>query len=173
MNNMEVTLMISIASSGFVIPFEKMKKSGKNNPLNSEYSRIRDNSFVSKFSNDKELNSSWRVSKTVSFNKDNWEGINNCSEMGEEYKVSLILPILRNALAHGKILVKGNKDHIEEIFFISKPENNQSVIKKEDNNHCAVIVSPEAFRFFLYKWFDFISELDFKLEEVKEDIEES
>ena len=173
MNNMEVTLMVSIASSGFVIPFERINheiyKKKKTHPY-SEYLDIVDKSFVSEFSDNKGLNSDWSISVNVTPRWDNingWKGISPYSKMEEKYTVSEILCVLRNALAHGSIFVEGDKDNIiNNMFFVATPQ------KSGKGKYWAVIVSPKDFRIFLDKWFDFISKLDFKFEEVKEDIEE-
>ncbi|MBE9259588.1 hypothetical protein, partial [Dolichospermum sp. LEGE 00246] len=136
----------------------------------SKYLDIVDKSFVSEFSDNKEFNSPWHISTDVTRREDNingWRGTNNYSKMGEQHKVSQILCVLRNALAHGNIFVEGDKDNIiDNMFFVAKPQ------KSEKGKYWAVIVSPKDFRIFLHKWFDFILELDFKFEEVKEDIEE-
>ena len=165
----EVTLMISIASSGFVIPFEEMerrRKIGQNTHLLSEYLKIYDNSFVERFSNVSNGNDNffWRVAETVDKDTFTLEGINDWVGMGEKYKISLILPILSHALAHGRIHIKGNENYINEIIFISQPGEDQNVIENEDNNYCAVIVSPHAFLYFLRQWFDLFPELDFNIQ---------
>ncbi|ADI66282.1 conserved hypothetical protein (plasmid) ['Nostoc azollae' 0708] len=77
---------------------------------------------MSIFSDDKKSNSSWNISRNLK-PKDNdinnWVGIKKYLNIERVDKLSVILPILRNALAHGRIFTEGDKMILTNISYCS------------------------------------------------------
>ncbi|QSV68799.1 MAG: hypothetical protein HEQ12_19135 [Aphanizomenon flos-aquae DEX188] len=152
----ELTLMISIASSGFIIPYERLHSKGydkipKNTKKQIESFLKRD--FIDFFICDKETTSSWHIGEDIiykggDFVKNLQPVLNDLKLVSEQHKVDYILRILRNAMAHGSIFTSGAA-YIDKIYFFD--ERKKAVIE----------VSPDDFHLFLQNWFQYLSELDF------------
>jgi hypothetical protein len=156
----ELTLMIAIASSGFIIPYERLHSKcydeiSKNTKKQIEGFLKRD--FIDFFLCDKETTSSWHIGENIIYKRDDkcrdfvrslQPVLNNLKLVSEQHKVGYILRILRNAMAHGSIFTSGGA-YIDKIYFFD--ERKKAVIE----------VSPDDFYMFLQKWFRYLSKLDF------------
>lgn len=104
---------------------------------------------------------------------------------GSSFDVNRLLRHLRNALSHGNVLFSGQND-IEEIVFLNKRYSKVSKdLKKQcletiknisgsdadalrqaiegvrsEEGYAYLMTSPEHFRNFLYKWLNFVSDLE-------------
>lgn len=157
----EVTLTLIVASSGFVIPYERLKPmhpSGDNNTYSNaacDLRKLLDQPFKgSPLWSDSF--SSWTGGKlrSISGDPDSWEDLGKRKPFLPEKKVKTVLNIIRNALAHGNIFTF--KNPIEALIFISCSYDNNNVV----NGYSFIYVEPKQFKEFLKLWFDFLETLD-------------
>lgn len=171
-HNREVTLMLAIATAGFVIPFERLR------PLYSEDSdhpsrdrekfskarnkleRILDVLFVDSALWNKKDVGSWIFAKElrdVEREPDFWPELKSPKSLSIKKQVSSILKHLRNGLAHGNIYTKG--DPIRLIIFLSRCC--KYVDKKciPTDKYDMLAVSPADFCRFLINWLNFLANL--------------
>ena len=173
----EVTLLLSVAATGLTFPFERLRKppDGISHPSGDRKTHTR---ALGKFSNlsgklfiGSELwpemqIASWKIIEGLSTDevqKENVPWYNDFQPINAQtIKVSVILDLIRNALAHGNIIVYPPiiSSQIEEIMFLSR-RYEQSQFMDEYN---VLAVEPEDFRKFLKKWIHFLKTL--KLSEV-------
>lgn len=158
----EVTLMLAIATSGLVVPFERLRPRTEKTPYHdrSNYTQA-----VSQFDGLLEENflgsqlwksdvGSWSFGelRDVTGDPDAWKELQDpLTPLGRYKKVNTILKHLRNALTHGNIFTRGKPD-IKLIIFLSQPD---PAIPRFN----FLCVSLQDFRGFLKNWFMFIKEL--------------
>lgn len=155
----EVTLMLSIASAGFMIPFERMRAKhpfgdkDRYIDLSNEFQALYKQKFISS-----DLCSGsagrWWYGKLVSHKgmPDDWPEMQNMQLADNKTKTIDILFHLRNALAHGNIFTTGKK--IQKIIFLSKKSDS------DDAPFYYLAVSPDDFCIFITNWFTFITRLN-------------
>ena len=156
----EVTLMLSLAASGLIIPYERLK-AGSEHPSSDrrifeeaakEIDKLSETPFLgSAFWNSNP--DSWRFGKDIEITTDGinvWALDNNAKPLSPKKQSKTVIGDLRNALAHGNIFTRGNP--IETLIFITKPHT-------ESNKFNFYMVSPNDFKKFLSKWFDFIESM--------------
>ncbi len=127
----EVTLMLAIATAGFVVPFERLRPSSENlDHPSGDREKFKDAADKFKeilnfpFIRSKLWNGdvrSWKFDKElddVQREPDFWPELNSPKSLSTEKRVSSVLKHLRNALAHGNIYTKGNP--IQLIIFLSR-----------------------------------------------------
>ena len=172
-NGREVTHMFAIAAAAIPIPFARLSENEHPSPDKKKYEQA-----VGKFTNlcdqyflgsclweDKDEARSWKsgqVSKEdVKEGPEYWR-IRDCSSLTGDIKVKEILKIIRNALAHGSIFTRPNKetDQIEKIILLSKilveRKINGNVKRIFNGNYDTLTVSPEDFFEFLVNWVSFL-----------------
>lgn len=156
--NLGVTLLLSIASTALLIPYARLKET--NHPSSdfqhfcSAASEL-DNKMKGYFSRSVFTNASgghWGLGNVTITDGCCPENINTlCRPISAKKQTGTVIKIIRNALAHGNILTRGNP--IKRIFFLSKPF-------KEAIRYDCLSVTIEDFRFFLDEWFEFLSSLN-------------
>ena len=164
-HNREVTLMLAIATAGFVIPFERLRPPysedsdhpsrdrEKFSKARNELERILDVSFVDSTLWNKKDVGSWIFAKElrdVEREPDFWPELKSPKSLSIKKQVSSILKHLRNGLANGNIYTKGNP--IRLIIFLQRPH-------KSTDKYDMLAASPEDFREFLTNWFKFLGDL--------------
>lgn len=159
----EITLLIMVASTGFIFPYERLRlrEKGKEHVSNDRESfpvtsKSTDNLLNRKFIKSKifkNSNETWSYGK---FKKNSREDINEWNEVlkkeGTDKNIEgiCIINTIRNALAHGSIYtLNENENHINKIIFISE-------IKGSLDEYRFVKVSTEDFKKFLEEWFLFL-----------------
>ncbi len=165
LSNLEVTLLLSVATSGLVIPFERIRLDSGGHPLERgskhKWEKAKEEPFIRSKFWDSPASGTWRYS-TQHFEErrvdvdsfGNWKPV-------EEELSSRVVILLRNALAHGNLSIAG--DPISELVFMS--ERNKD---KEPGLWQAIKVSPEDFAVFLTNWFNFLKNAHLKNEVIPE-----
>lgn len=158
--NREVTLMLSVATSGLVIPYERLR-SGASHPSRDQdkfkevanrLTEALDRPFLSSELWD-DASGSWIFSKQVDDpceELDFWPELLQPKSMTEEKGATSVIEHLRNALAHGNIFTQG--DPIERIVFLSR-------VCHGSDKYKMLAVHPNDFLRFLEKWFSVLSRL--------------
>lgn len=166
-HNREVTLMLAIATAGFVIPLERLRPPDSNSKDPDHPSRDRkrfevaanklkeilDDFFVGSVLWNKKDVGSWIFAEKredVQREPDSWPELKRPKSLSIEKKITSILKHLRNGLTHGNIYTTGNP--IRLIIFLVRPY--QSADK-----YNMLAASPEDFREFLTNWFKFLGDL--------------
>lgn len=161
LKQLEVTLTLIVASSGFVIPFERLdsKHPSRDNETYSNAACALNKILDQPFKDSplwSDSFSSWTGGKLKSINgdPDSWEDLGRRKPFLPEKKVSTVLKVIRNALAHGNIFTFNNP--IEALIFIRCSYDNDKVV----NGYSFIYVEPKQFKEFLKLWFDFLETLD-------------
>ena len=157
----DVTLLLMTAAAAFVIPFERLNPchlSGDAEDfidLTGEASPFNRRPFVtSRFC---PRLGSWRYGERPSAHgapeqrPEQWPELYSLRSVPPQMSVGYVLITIRNALAHGNILTKGNHN-IDAIVFISEMR-----LKDGNIGYRFLQVSPSDFRKFLTKWLEFLS----------------
>jgi hypothetical protein len=134
----EVTLVLTVASSGLVVPYERLKPSGKfgdhpsgdHSTFADAAEKLRsllDTAFTSSVLWS-EASSTWYDRKvlSVSDNLESWDGLRKRKPFSKEKKVRAVIKVIRDALTHGNIFTF--KDPIEAIIFISRNYNDENIV---------------------------------------------
>lgn len=158
--NLEVTLIIMVASAGLVIPFERLRPRKIQHPIGDreKYSDasskldelLTDQFFSSQLQRGTNIWEGGRV-KSIDTLPDEWPEMKNTKEISKEKTVGGVIKIIRNALAHGNIFTHGDPI-ISRLIFAEKHENNRGEIK----DFPYVSVTPDDFTIFIKSWFNFL-----------------
>jgi hypothetical protein len=184
-DDLTVTGLLMVASSAVNIPYERLRPPSderKAHPSGDyekyaeaaqQFKQLSDSNFVGSCLCPSNIDGNWRLvtTKSVQGPPDAWD----CSfkHISKEKKVSSVIAIIRNALAHGNIFTKsgtvgggelGRNSHakIREIVLVSV---NQERDKKGDTiygtvkDYTCISVTPAAFKQFLHGWFAFVKGL--------------
>lgn len=200
-NDRDVTLLLSIATAGFVIPFERLRPLSPKHPAGdrenfenakSEFDKIINNSFLnSKLWDNSE---GWEFAEKIEEKDirekqvDYWARLENRKPLSSEKPVISVLSHLRNALSHGSIFTCPNRINknepvqISTLIFLSRCYEKQEVEvcdcgkkRKERvpiDKYNLLAVSPENFRKFLEKWVEFLKSLNLTLPTIQDTISE-
>ena len=160
--NREVTLLLSVATTGFVIPFERLRRQEKHShPMGDRerffqaalrLDKILDQNFLGSDFWPQDDYGSWSYSDRVENHTrepDSWPELRALKPLGSGRQAKKIVAHLRNSLAHGNIITRGNP--IELLAFLSKPS--------EAPRFALLTVSPFDFYTFLMNWFAVLREL--------------
>lgn len=185
---LEVTLLVSLATSGFIIPFERLKNhkhpSGdaeKFNDAKQQFNQLMKDKFVKSDLCKSGIVMEWKYIEEVppelpgnwaqEFPK--WE--DKFQPLRENMRNGEFLRYLRNALAHGNIFTDG--DPITKIFFLSQKSNNdyEATIsirvqkkkikqigdwrRKTEDKYILYVTTLDNFKHFLEDWFRFMKGL--------------
>lgn len=174
-NDREVTLVLLVASAGFVIPFERLRKPTLGKPAHpsgdretyQEYAKSLEELMDTKFLGSelhREQSTVWQAGslRSIQGDPDSWPELCQDKTLSKDKKVSNILKGIRNALAHGNIFTKGNP--ISSIIFVSVNTNNEGEVK----GFSFISTSPETFLSFLKAWFTFVKQQNLPQEVVDE-----
>ncbi len=161
----EVTLTLMVASAGFVVPFERLRKDGLFEPPTTD--RQTSPTVTTKF--DKLLGTLWAQSslsaKVTSISMgslsdpkkavDDWSEIRTCTPPSASATVSNVITVIRHALAHGSIYTKPNDSkQVEAVIFVSGGLNRKTGTLTP---YKFVQFDPTSLRQFLIAWFDELS----------------
>ena len=157
-----VTLLLSITSTGLIIPHERLKPGGRiPHPSGDRdryvdaarrYEELLDKPFLSSplWSN---RDVSWwrkgRVRNIRTGGPDSWGELRNAKTVGPDVRVCTVLSILRNALAHGNVITQGRR--IRDIVLLAVDEGPAFRF---------ISVSPSDLRKFMMNFFGFLKDLD-------------
>jgi len=150
----EVTLLLTVAGSGIVVPYERLdikhpiKDSNRYRLALTSFKNLLKKKFINSDLWEKHPNS-WRYGKdTYQANQSFLNSLHCKSNVVSGESVKNVLSVIRHSLAHGNILTEG--DPIQTIYLMN--------IHKGICRY--LIVSPDDFYTFLNNWFNFISELE-------------
>lgn len=154
----EVTLMLSIASAGLTIPYERIRSyhpSGDSRRY-VEAKKMVDSLLKEKFLESvlaKENEGSWcrGVLNSHFGDPDSWPEMNSPIPLSAKEKNKEVLHHIRNALAHGNIYTLGRE--ISTIIFLSETGY-------QSGKFNYITSSPDDFCKFLRNWFKFIGQLN-------------
>lgn len=166
--NVEVTLMLAIASSGFVLAFERLRDPknffGNAKDLYPEawekFDQFLHKPFLQPCSI--AIEGVWEFARGCQPNERPWS--NNGTLAGahvvlSETPMNYVLDLIRNSLAHGNVETFPNdKSDIQTIVFSVWSRKNGEYDKSKRD---LLAVSPEDFKKFLCRWLDFLGSLDF------------
>lgn len=161
----EVTFMLSIATTGFVVPFERLRVDEYMNPNHQLANPRREGGAMAHLIQlmDEPFLSSrlaagtgddWMYFKRPVCPDDvpeAWEEMREArSRMKGNKQCKSVLKLIRNALAHGNIFTTGH--NIRQLVFLSNVYEHPGLFN-------VLVVSPENFYRFLLNWFDFLNEV--------------
>lgn len=168
MTNREVTLTLAIASSAFVVPFERL------NPSNPDH--VADDRWQSCVKKMGQLMNraflSWAPGKSWAFassvpgslirakHVEEWLGAHTPSPIDAGRNVGTVLTHIRNALAHGNIFTypSGPKpEPIAELLFLSKRRHPSTGDLLDEYN--VLQSTPEDFLWLVKEWIHFLEGL--------------
>ena len=161
----EVTLSLMVASSAFLVPYERLKSNGRHEHPAKDKNKfpeaaVKLNQLLEQKFIGSEIwpysVSSWSSGGLASIEGevDSWAELRKPKPISPEKYVKSVLSILRKALAHGNIYTKGSPT-IEALVFMSAIEQDGKFI-----GYRYAHVSPVDFRRFLLCWFKFLSDFN-------------
>jgi len=178
----EVTLLITVATSAFTIPFERLNPSSPDHVADDRYpgavsklGKLQNRDFVSW-----QKGVTWRIIEDLdgqqirSGQADGWASPDKRRPIPTDKKVGSMLSIIRNALAHGNIFTypnthpQGSARQIEHIIFLSRLRD--EVTGELIDRYKVVVVSPSDFRTLILDWISFLENLDLPSEIMQESI---
>lgn len=126
-NELNVTALLSVAMSAFVIPFERLKES---HPSGDEkkFEKIADElkkALDCGFKDSRLFSNAFKI-KTLNKNEfSNTDFHGGFEAVNPAKKVNCIVDIIRNSLAHGNIYtdLRNDTQHIDTLYFVSKKSN--------------------------------------------------
>lgn len=158
LTNRDVTLVLALACSGLVIPYVRLNESDHPSADTTnfksaarEFHKFLGTNFLDCGLVDRAQNS-WLVRKhpVVNGRLDPGSIETEFKPVSDKKQTGTIIRIVRNSLAHGNIVTEGNP--INKIFFFSR-------VKELLNKYNCVAVSPQDFKLFVEKWFEFLGSL--------------
>lgn len=175
---LEVTLMLAIASSGLIIPFERLRK---RNNASEHPTQDRDRFTVAAERLDMltqekpfwestlwpEKVGTWKRGTLALSTLDKypddpmgWDEIGDAERVKDNIPLESVLANIRNALAHGNIFVvpRGCREIGQIIFLQEKRGKNQNGVL-ERVSYTFLICSPDDFKAFMGFWFQFLEDL--------------
>jgi hypothetical protein len=178
----EVTLMLVIASAGLLVPYERLKTDGifvhpagddqKYTKAADELKQMLKQSFIDSPLWNSHM-TSWSSGELDSAAGDpqDWPELQNVAPIPATQRVSNVLSVIRNALAHGNLYTKADYQlQIEALVFVSGGYNKKN---KQMIPYKYVFVSPSDFRQFLLNWFQFLEGLSIPQGDLLEVVEEA
>ena len=158
----DVTVMLSIASAGFIVPFERLKPDHPLSPNSNDaeaHTRLRElleRTFLgSELWPDSAQGWYFEHIRDCCGDPDSWKELQHPKPVEPTAPVAAVLHPLRNALAHGSIVTRN--DPIGEIVFISK-------VNRGSNRLQHLTTSPSCFGLLLDNWLAFTASLRLRRE---------
>ncbi len=161
-NGHDVTFLLSIATTGICVPYDRLKQPSKRFGPHPSGDRDRFDDAAKKFDDLCEISflqsplssnefSSWKFGglSSTDGDPDSWPELQDANSVSEKETCRDLLEVVRNALAHGNIFTRS--DPISELVLISKP--------KKNTPYRFLVVTPPSLQDFLNRWFNFLSEL--------------
>lgn len=171
--DLDVTLLLTIATSALVIPYERLR------PINVNH--IADDRTDSRVAALQQLelqpfsqwvtDNSWRIRFRVprevilGGSIEGWASRDKMNQLDSSIQVEKILRILRNALAHGSIFVQAGArrepNEIHSLVFVAEYwTKNENGRWGPSGDYDIVTCSPKQFERMLRTWIDFLESLD-------------
>lgn len=161
--NREVTLLLAVASAGLIIPRARLIEEG-------HPSADRDHFISAATAFIKEMEGCFKKSAFYDQKRHGWTFFKGeitkdsypdkiafmCKPISNEKTTKNIIKIMRNALAHGNIFLRGDS-RIERLLFLSKVQGTAPIFE-------CIEVTVKSFEFFLRQWLDFLSKLNMPCE---------
>lgn len=175
---MEVTLLLTVASAALVIPYERLRPRSREQHHIAEASdrspeavrmlaEFEQQSCTEVFPGD-----SWRIiprilrDAVIRSQVDEWAHSAAQERLPTDYKVSELLRVIRNALAHGALFIHpilertGTRPSIGQLLFVSEIwEKNDKGKFEPTDRYNVILVSPADFQAMLLKWLEFLDTL--------------
>lgn len=161
--DLEVTLMLAVASASLVIPYERLEDYENPSGDAKKYVKAK-GKFANECGNKNFLNwvtqeesKSWKFKEldlnTVKQPPESW--LIDVQPLPRDRKVGYVLNHLRNAFAHGNIFILSESKNIKSLIFLCERKNNNTV-----EGYNLIEVLPEDFYDFLERWVDFLKSLN-------------
>ena len=143
----EVTFLISIAMSSFVMTMERLKETNPSSDYKSlpHIKQKTDTAFAQLVNESSLFCDEWKYMeiKTIKGEPDDWFSKNG--DCISSKKTKKMVDILRNALAHGSIWTEGTE--IDTLIFVSRKDNN-----KPKGPFEVLYCTPNNFKSFIKNW---------------------
>jgi hypothetical protein len=162
---LEVTLLLMVASTALVVPYERLKPKDKYiraiedrtryEVAAKELADLLGKPFLGSVLWNVGRVASWASDhlSTVSGQPDEWDELRNPLPLSPAETVGTVLTIIRNALAHGNLYTKANiRGTITQLVFVA----GRAVPDKIISPFRFVQVSPQDFRTLLRNWVSFL-----------------
>lgn len=159
----DVTFMLSIASAGFIVPFERLKKQmeaehqSNDREEHAQATKRFDKKTGGTFNTSTLFKDfSWKLHKmdgrNLRGNPKDW-GLDSAKPLVPEKSCFTILKLIRNALCHGNIYTLSEKDdnEIEFLIFAAKGNSDSTEL---------LLVPQNDFSLFLDRWFELIENIN-------------
>ena len=160
-NDLEVTLLLNIASSGVIVPFARLSEDAhpsgdatRFKDAKDKMDHVLDTHFLSFLGSDADPGS-WRLGKLkeIPGDPDAWDW-DSLTPLTNKRTAKPLVSILRNALAHGNVFTRGG-EHIETLVFLSRISH-----ENPELGYKCLTVSPIDFKEFVLRWLDALSKAD-------------
>jgi hypothetical protein len=128
-NDVEVTLLLSVATSGLTIPMERLNPSHPSGDAQKfvaakkAYDDLKRTNFIGSILWNYADAASWKyIPEIVSVegSPGTWDQLNTAAPIPGNFKINQLLRHLRNSLAHGNIFTTPYKENIHTIIFLSR-----------------------------------------------------
>jgi hypothetical protein len=155
-NDLEVTLLLSVASSGLIVPYARLSEDAhpardadRFAEAKTNLDELLDDDFLDSKLWDTTDPKSWRFGelRDLSGDPDAWH-LDELKPVSGRKKARSIVKVLRNALAHGNVFTRG-RPHIDRLVFLSR--------RCQDNperGYNCVVVSPADLKRFVLNWLE-------------------
>ena len=161
----DVTLLLMVASTAFLVPYERLRPDSNRSPHPSgdnerfaALAKCLKDLMAERFCGSSlcpDRENSWKVAKDVSRvdgDLDGWFPRQSLKPVSKHKAVSSMLVLIRNALAHGNVFTTGNP--IETLIFVQRRGSAEGLTSKFE----VLSVSPEDFGHFIREWVAFLRE---------------
>lgn len=161
MKDLEVTQLLCISTSGIIVPYNRLSDkchpaadSSRFKDAKEHFVKILDRNFVGSELWSFHNAGSWRFSelKNLAGDPDSWH-LDTAKPIDDGIKISKVVKIMRNALAHGNIFTSG-KPQIEMLVFLSRLGR-----ENEHKGYNCLIVSPSDLNVFMMEWFKMLGNI--------------
>jgi hypothetical protein len=155
-NDLEVTLLLSVASSGLIVPYARLSEDAhpardadRFAEAKGKLDRVLDAALLASELWDTIDPGSWRFGELcdLSGDPDAWD-LDTLKPVSRKKKARSIVKVLRNALAHGNVFTRG-RPHIDTLVFLSR-----RCQKNPEQGYNCVLVSPADLKCFVLNWLE-------------------
>jgi hypothetical protein len=153
-NDLEVTLLLNVASSGLIVPYTRLSEDAhpardadRFAEAKAKLDRVLDTALLNSELWNTTDPRSWRFGelRDLSGDPDAWH-LDTLKLVSREKKARSIVKVLRNALAHGNIFTRGSP-HIDTLVFLSRISHDDPKL-----GYNCVTVSPSDLKVFVLNW---------------------
>lgn len=167
----EVSLLIMVATSAFIIPYERLNSSDKEHIADDRDSKaIKElNKFLGGNFTSWQTGNTWSMIEELDGQVIRTSGLDALLQPDKRHPipsdkpVSFILAIIRNALAHGNIFIHSatnrgqNTPKMQDIILLSKVRDKET--GELTDEYRAVYVSLSDFRTLVLEWISFLEQI--------------